>query len=116
MKIFLSGGLSPWMAETERLLAHEHKVFRPDSIESKDSGVFAPRIMSELRSSDLVLALMTHDNPSGCGLSFEVGYATALGIPVFFVDETVDTRMDMIRGSGASQFSTLSEAVAGLLA
>lgn len=73
--------------------------------------------LAGIRRSDLVLAFMDTDNPSGFGLSLEVGYAHALGIPVWYVCEDLTPRQrffGMVRAVAARQFDSLQAAVKAL--
>ena len=47
--------------------------------------------LGAIRKSDAVLAYMESSNPSGYGMSLEIGYAYALGIPIVFADDFCQT-------------------------
>ena len=89
-KIYLAGGMnqSNWQG----------KVI--DSVKDKDYIFFNPRLhkldtvkeytlwdLHYVSKCDLLFAYMQKDNPSGYGLTLEIGYARGLNLPVILVDE-----------------------------
>lgn len=74
--------------------------------------------LAGIRRSDMVLAYMDSANPSGYGLCLEVGYAHALGIPVWYVCEDDRTERQksfgMVRACSARVFNDLQDALAAL--
>ena len=84
MKVYLAGGLScDWQ---DRVPAH-WELLDPRSWQDPDPAVYTERDLTAIRAADVVLAYMSSANPSGFGMSLEVGYAHALGKRVLFVDE-----------------------------
>ena len=85
--IYLSGGHhSGWQ---------EKVIKEVNNFEYKDpskNGLTKPRLYTEwdleaIRSSDIMFAYFEDSNPSGYGLSLEIGYAAALGKHIILVDE-----------------------------
>jgi len=65
-----------------------------------------------VQQADIILAYMESDNPSGIGLSVEVGYAKALGIPILFIDGvSEDKRFDIARSCADAVTSSLDEGI-----
>lgn len=84
MRVYLAGGMSDgWQAQ----MADPAITFLdPRTWQDDDPAVYTRRDLEAIRSADAVLAYMDSANPSGYGMSLEVGFAHALGIPVVFVD------------------------------
>lgn len=94
MKIYLAGGLRSTPLR-EQLLAEfreANEVVDPADCPVSDEGGYTAWELEQIRSADCVVAFMENDNPSGYGLSFEVGFAHALGKPVYFYDRLTDNR------------------------
>jgi nucleoside 2-deoxyribosyltransferase len=74
--------------------------------------------LAAIRESDLVLAYMNAGNPSGFGLSLEVGYAFALERPVWYVCEDQPERQryfGMVRACAGRMFDSLDAAIEALV-
>ena len=69
-----------------------------------------------IRQCGVLFAYMEADNPSGIGLSLEVGYALALGKLVVLVDEKHDPRMAIVREAAGVVFDRLDDGIAFLQA
>lgn len=83
MKVYLAGGMQDgWQ---DRFSA-DFELLDPRSWQDPDPVVYTARDLAAIRDADAVLAYMDSANPSGYGLSLEVGFAHALGKPVVFVD------------------------------
>jgi len=70
--------------------------------------------LAGIRRSRHLIAYLDEANPSGYGMSLEVGYACALGIPVWYVceDKTARQRFfGMVRSVSNRVFDSLSDAV-----
>lgn len=92
MKIYLAGGMQDgWqdaVAVAQLAIGKPIELLDPRTI---NAGIDDPRIYTEhdlaaIRGADAVLAYMDSANPSGFGMSVEVGYAYGIGKPVAFVD------------------------------
>lgn len=82
MLVYLAGGLrTGWQDDVVGV-----RVLDPRTWQDHDPAVYTARDLAALRGCDAVLAYMDASNPSGFGLSLEVGYAHALGKPIAFVD------------------------------
>lgn len=52
-----------------------------------DSKLYTNWDLFHVSKSDIIFAFMENDNPSGLGLSLEIGYAKGLGKTIILVDE-----------------------------
>lgn len=92
MKVYLAGGMkSRWQDD---VIAEFPGVefIDPRSHGLKDEREYTKWDLDGIRRSDVVFAYMDTDNPSGFGLSLEVGYAHGLGKPVIYVCEDTSER------------------------
>jgi len=86
-KFYLAGGMhSNWRAEASCISAHAFIDPRALNAGIDDPAVYTERDLAAIRECDGVLAFMSPDNPSGYGLSVEVGYAAGLGKPIAWID------------------------------
>jgi len=88
VKIYLAGGFhSGWQEEVKRI-AHKHTYFDPMiDADQRFAYRWTEQEINGLKTCDLVFAYFELDNPSGLGLAKEIGWATILEIPVWYVDE-----------------------------
>lgn len=87
MKIYLAGGMGYGWQDTVDW--GEHTVADPRTWQ-KDCPTpeqYTERDLKELGTSDVLIAFMCSRNPSGFGLSVEIGYAYAMFIKIIFVDQ-----------------------------
>jgi nucleoside 2-deoxyribosyltransferase len=116
--VYLAGGMKTgWQDRV--IAACPAIVFRdPRSHGLADEKAYTEWDLRAIRDSHLVLAYMDTDNPSGFGLSLEVGYAHALGREVWFVCEDENPRQryfGMVRAVASRRFTSLDAAIAALL-
>jgi hypothetical protein len=121
MNIYLAGGMQggwsdqlrnfPWLYDINWL---DPRDWAEDCPTPRD---YTARDLAEIRSADLVVAHMDSSNPSGYGMSFEVGYAVALGKPVVYWDgmdgDWRDKYFGMIR-STAIPVASLNQVVSAV--
>lgn len=117
MKIYLAGGMkSEWQDRV--IAAHPDIDFMdPRTHGLADEEDYTRWDLNAIRSSGLVFAYMDADNPSGFGLNLEVGYAYALGIPVWYAcEDRTDRqrRFGMVRACSARIFDSLDSAIEAL--
>lgn len=85
--VYLSGGhRSGWQ---KRIIEKVHGFhFKdPSSHDFKDPKLYTTWDLEAIRESDILFAYFESSNPSGYGLTLEVGYAAALDKQIIFVDE-----------------------------
>jgi nucleoside 2-deoxyribosyltransferase len=110
--IYLSGGMKgSWQ---DQLLTLPVVVIDPRTRGLTEERDYTEWDLAGIRASDLVIAYMDSDNPSGFGLSLEVGYARALDIPIWYVCEDTTSRQrffGMVRACSSRVFNSLTVAV-----
>lgn len=88
---YLAGGMqSDWREAASIYSAHTFIDPRKLNEGVTDPAIYTERDLAAIRQCDGVLAFMSPDNPSGYGLSVEVGYAAALDKPIAWVDTLGD--------------------------
>lgn len=85
MKVYLAGGMKGGWPEHPALQTHE--LLDPRSWSCEDPAEYTARDLAAIREADAVLVYMDSRNPSGFGLSVELGYAYGIGKRVLFVDQ-----------------------------
>lgn len=94
MKIYLCGGMKgTWQDQVIAALPRD-EFLDPRSHGLTDEQAYTQWDLNAIDRADLVLAVMTADNPSGYGLNLEIGYAKAKGVPVYLVCEDLGNRMN----------------------
>jgi nucleoside 2-deoxyribosyltransferase len=107
---------SGWMGFVEKAVAGFPIVcFRPDQSGRGDPDQYTPWDLFQVRRCDVLLAYMEADNPSGFGLTLEVGYAAALDKLVLYVDAKEDPRMDIVKHTADVRLSSLVDPIDFLL-
>lgn len=121
MKIYLAGGMKT--AWQDRVI-NEFK-------EDKDLFFFDPRShgltkeedytkwdLDAIKESDLVFAYMDWNNPSGYGLSLEVGFAFALNKTIWYIcEDDLESRQKyfgMVRACANHHYDSLQQAINSL--
>lgn len=88
LKIYLAGGMaSNWQSYVINELADTFIVFNPIDHLLNSPIEYTNWDLFFVNKSDILFAYMEKDNPSGIGLSLEVGFAKALGKTVILIDE-----------------------------
>lgn len=87
MIIYLAGGMKDGWQDRAAALLPDHELLDPRSWSTPDPTVYTARDLEAVRQADAVLVHMSSANPSGYGLSVELGYAYALGKHIVFCDE-----------------------------
>lgn len=89
MKIYIAGQMnsnSGWQ-DTLAALLPGHEFIDPRTHGLTNPSEYTAWDLEGIRRSDIVIAFMSSENPSGYGLNLEVGYAYALGRPTIFIDQ-----------------------------
>ena len=120
MIIYLAGGMKTgWQ---DRVAAHlaGHELLDPRSWSDPDPKIYTERDLSAIRKSDALLVQMGSDNPSGFGLSVELGYAKALCKHIVFLDQISDDwrsrYFGMHREMADKVCTTVDEAITAIMA
>ena len=115
--VYLAGGMkSAWQ---DRVIdcCRGITFLDPRSHGLADEAAYTQWDLDAIRQCDLVLAYMDTVNPSGFGLSLEVGFAYALGKPVWYVCEDSSERQryfGMVRACSERTLDSLDNAISAL--
>ena len=96
--VYLAGGFkSGWQ---KKVISH-HALIDPCEIEKV--GVWTmdkicKRDRAAIEISDILFAYLEKDNPSGIGLSCEIGYACALKKTIILINEKEENKFDFLSG------------------
>ena len=117
-RIYLAGGLndSDWQNKVMAATGTGNFVFfNPKEHLLTDSREYTIWDLFYVRNCDILFAYMGKNNPSGFGLTLEVGFARALDKPIILVDEKSETDKDfenkfkIVRESASIVFNNLNE-------
>jgi nucleoside 2-deoxyribosyltransferase len=87
-RIYLAGGLSSnWQEKIIYECDKTFEFYNPREHLLSSSAEYTIWDLHFLKKSDILFAYMERDNPSGFGLTLEVGYARALDKTIILVDE-----------------------------
>lgn len=87
-KLYLSGGFtSNWQNEVITALGESCIFFNPREHKLDSDKEYWVWDIHFVKECDIVFAYMEADNPSGFGLTFEIGLAYALNKTIILVDE-----------------------------
>lgn len=87
MIVYLAGGMKDGWQDRAAALLPGCELLDPRSWGDPNPIVYTARDLDAIRKADVVLAHMSSANPSGFGLSVEVGYAYGIGKRIVFCDE-----------------------------
>jgi nucleoside 2-deoxyribosyltransferase len=87
--IYLSGGMNQvdWQSSVESAFEDKFIFFNPRKHNLEIPKEFTIWDLYFVRKCDIVLAYMEKDNPSGFGLTLEVGLALGLNKTIILIDE-----------------------------
>lgn len=110
-RVYLAGGMhSTWRNKVKKCCPHlefvdpcDHRLTQPMEYTLWD--------LSHLSRCHLLFGYMENNNPSGVGLSLEVGFAKARGIPIILVDEKFDKYFAIVRSSADITMNSLDEGI-----
>jgi nucleoside 2-deoxyribosyltransferase len=119
MIVYLSGGLSTgnnWQ-DIVKQNSPGYRFIDPRTYQFNESGEkltseeYTKKDLANIRLSDCIFAYMDKNNPSGYGLSLEVGYAKALGKKIIMVDEMNKNYMEIVRCCADYLFDNLEDGI-----
>lgn len=97
--VYLAGGMvTDWQSkvklkvEARRGKNSNIRFLDPQSHGLKDETAYTAWDLKAVDISDWVFAYMEKTNPTGTGMSLEIGYAVAKGKKVIFVDESANPK------------------------
>ena len=113
MKIYLAGGTKTnWQGDVKKLVPN-HTYLCPTELETPHQNASFKWTGVEytmVKECDLVLAYFEKTNPSGIGMSIEIGWATAFGVPVILVDDHLQLNA-MLCACSQRIYSSLTPAI-----
>jgi nucleoside 2-deoxyribosyltransferase len=118
VKVFLSGGMndSNWQQEVIDFVGTDGFIY----FNPREHSLINPReyTMWDLfyvKNCEVIFAYMQKDNPSGFGLTLEIGYAAALGKQIILIDEKstsdklFEQKFKIVRESSTIVFDNFSD-------
>jgi nucleoside 2-deoxyribosyltransferase len=113
MIVYLSGGMSTgnnWQDVVKKQCS------RFNFVDPRTHGLLNPKEYTEwdlngVEKSDIVFAFMDKDNPSGFGLSLEVGYAKGLNKIIIMSDEQFKPSMKIVRCCADYLYDNLNDGI-----
>lgn len=118
LKVFLSGGFkSNWQSKIIDECKDDFIFFNPKEHNIKESQLYTTWDIHFVKECDIMFAYMEETNPSGYGLTFELGVAYALNKTIILIDEksdkdkVFDKYFQMIQNSANVMFDSLDEGV-----
>lgn len=115
--IYLAGGMKSDWQDRVIMFAPAHVYLDPRKHGLSEEKAYTEWDLRAIRDSYLVLAYMDSANPSGFGLSLEVGYAKAFGREIWYVNEDSperQKRFGMVRACATRYFTSLTDAIKAL--
>ena len=85
-RVYLAGGMKDGWQDRFMLTLDGVEYFDPRTHGLTDPAAYTEWDLRHVRLADAVVAYMDPANPSGYGLSLEIGYAHALGKRIVFID------------------------------
>ncbi len=120
IKVFLSGGMneSNWQQEVINAVGKEGFLyFNPREHLLTKSEEYTIWDLFYVNKCDIVFAYMEKNNPSGFGLTLEIGYAAALGKQIILIDEksSIDAEFEqkfrIVREASSIVFEKFSDGI-----
>jgi nucleoside 2-deoxyribosyltransferase len=119
-KVYLSGGMnkSNWQDKVIKDINNKEYIFyNPRLHNLAHSKEYTIWDLFYVKNCDIVFAYMQKENPSGYGLTLEIGYATALSKPIILIDErsfgdtSFKKHFEIVRESSSIVFNNLDEGI-----
>lgn len=87
--VYLSGSLdtSNWQEKVEKQLQNKFIFFNPITHNCHRPEEYTTWDLHFVKQCDIIFAYMEKDNPSGYGLTLEIGFALGLNKTVILIDE-----------------------------
>jgi len=115
MKVYLSGGMrnSNWQLRIENECSEcpNIKFINPRNHGFNNPKEYTIWDLQGVKNSDIVFAYLEKDNPSGFGMTLEVGYAVGLGKIVVLIDEKDNNYTQIIRYASTICFDDLDKGI-----
>ncbi len=115
-RVYLAGGMkSDWQNIVLNRLSNFFIFYNPQDHNLEKETEYTIWDLHFVKSSDIIFAYMAKDNPSGYGLTLEIGYACALNKTIILIDERskIDTSFNnhfkIVRESASIVFEDLED-------
>ena len=117
-EVYLAGGMndSDWQARVIKEVKSKDILFyNPREHQLNDSVEYTVWDLYYVKKCDILFAYMQKENPSGIGLTLEVGFARALDKTIILIDErsacdeVFANRFKIVRESASIVFDTLEQ-------
>jgi nucleoside 2-deoxyribosyltransferase len=87
-KVYLAGTLNTtWQNRVIESLRGKFIFYNPQEHSLEESKMYTVWDLHYLKKSNIIFAYLNNENPSGYGLTLEIGYARALNKTIILVDE-----------------------------
>jgi len=110
-KVYLAGGMkSGWQNTVIKRFQNKFVFFNPMDHKLSESHQYTVWDLHYLKKADIILAYLESDNPSGFGLTLEIGYAKSLSKTIILIDEksnkdkTFEKQFKIVRESATIVF------------
>ncbi len=113
MKVYLAGGMKSWWRSiVKKSFDPTFEFLDPCNHELSEPSSYTFWDMQAVKHCDLLFGYFEKDNPSGIGLSCEIGYALGLGKPVILVNDQPENKYFLfVENAGVVKVSSLEEAI-----
>ena len=116
LKVYLAGSLdSDWQSNVITRFKDNFIFYNPKDHNLNSSLEYTTWDLFYLKKSDIIFAFMEKNNPSGFGLTLEIGYAKALSLTIILVDEkslddyTFNDKFRIVRDSATIVYDSLED-------
>ena len=120
-KVYLAGGFkSGWQKEVIDQLGQSFYFFDPSEHHLPESSRYTTWDLHHVKVCDILFGYMEKSNPSGYGLTLEIGYARALQKTIILIDERSNSDevflryFEIARESSSVVFDCMNEGIAYL--
>ena len=121
-KVYLAGTLNTsWQSKIIDRLKDKFIFYNPQDHNLGESHMYTVWDLHFLQKSDIVFAYLNKENPSGYGLTLEIGFAKALNKTIILVDEkslndsSFEKNFRIVRESSSIVFDSLETGLEYLL-
>lgn len=120
-KVYLAGGMkSGWQDTVIEKYGDKFIFFNPRDHKLNKPDQFSTWDLHHVKSADIIFAYFESDNPSGIGMTLEIGYARGLNKTIILVDEKSPSdsffanKFRIVRNSADVVLDSLEEGLAFL--
>ena len=121
IKVYLAGGMtSNWQSKVINSFESGFTFFNPQKHNLDVSSEYTSWDLFFVKRADILFGCMEESNPSGIGLSLEVGFAKALGLTIILVDEkskndsVFKNKFKIVRESATIVYDNIDDGIAYL--